>query len=296
MRIHTIDQEFLGTPQVIASYLIEAPKGNLLIETGPASTRAVLEKKIEELGFALDSIRHVLVTHIHLDHSGGAGYWAERGATVYVHPKGARHLISPERLLASAQRIYLERMDELWGTTIACPPDRVAVFDDEVLHLGGLEVRAYDTPGHAGHHLAFGIEDVLFTGDVAGVSLPGSDYVSVPAPPPEFDREAWFKSLETLSKVKANKLYLTHFGLVEDPESHFSQLKERIKECVEFIETERAQSTENLEQRYSQWDRERATAKGLDDETYSAYERANPSFMSAQGIARYLHKRDEIKS
>ncbi|MCA9780387.1 MAG: MBL fold metallo-hydrolase, partial [Candidatus Eremiobacteraeota bacterium] len=202
MKIHIIDQEFLSSPQVIASYLIEGEEGLVLIETGPASVRTTLERKVESLGFQLDQVKHVLVTHIHLDHSGGAGYWAQRGSQVHVHERGARHLVSPEKLLASAARIYQERMDELWGTTIPVPEEKVTIFQEGSKTLCGLTVSALDTPGHARHHLAFQLEEAVFTGDVAGCCLPGCNYPSVPGPPPEFDRETWKQSLDKLRAAK----------------------------------------------------------------------------------------------
>ncbi len=294
MKIHTIDQEFLGTPQVIASYLVEAPEGNILIETGPASTQAVLEGKIQDLGFSLDSVVAVLVSHIHLDHSGGAGYWAQRGAEVHVHPKGARHLIEPDRLLASAQRIYQDRMDILWGKTLPCPADTVHPWEGSTKTIAGLEVTAHDTPGHASHHLAFQIEDQVFTGDVGGVRLPGSPYVSVPAPPPEFDLLTWLSSLDRLLALKPNRLYLTHFGAADNAVEHLETLKRRLQLCTDFVTQQLEQQSEIdlkvLERSFQKWEREQALSAGLDPDTYEAYEKANPSFMSAQGIARYWFK------
>ena len=288
MKIHTIDQEFLSAPEVIASYLLEGNEGPVLIETGPASTREVLESKVKDLGFELEEVKHVLVTHIHLDHSGGAGYWARRGSTVYVHSRGARHLIQPDKLIASATRIYQDRMDELWGKTIAIPEDQVVVFQDEARKLAGLEIRAIDTPGHARHHLAFQVEDVVFTGDVAGCCLPGCNFPSVPGPPPEFDRKAWKESLEKLRACQASKLYLTHFGRVEEPARYLDDLEKRLDECVDFVAANSALSMEELQQAYSAWDRERAREWNVSDADYERYEKANPSFMSAQGIRRYL--------
>ncbi len=290
MTITCIDQEFLGTPHVIASYLVQAPEGLILVETGPASTQVVLESKLRELGVTLEDIRHVLVTHIHLDHSGGAGYWARRGAKVYVHPKGAPHLIDPSKLLASASRIYLDRMEELWGDTIPAPAEQVIPLEEGSHRIAGLEVRAWDTPGHAAHHLAFGIGGDLFTGDVAGVRLPGSEYVSVPAPPPEFHLETWHQSLEKLIELAPERLHLTHFGGDFEGLAHLRQLDTRLEECVEFVSERKELSTAELQAAYQKWDREQARRYGVDDIAYQAYEKANPIFMSAQGIQRYLSK------
>lgn len=290
MTITCIDQEFLGTPQVIASYVVSAPEGPILVETGPASVQATLETKLKQAGIEPETIRHVFVTHIHLDHSGGAGYWAQRGAKVYVHPKGAPHLIDPEKLLASASRIYLERMQELWGTTLPVPAEQVVPVEEGTFEVAGLEVRAWDTPGHAAHHLAFGIGGDLFTGDVAGVRLPGSDYVSVPAPPPEFHLESWLQSLEKLITLAPERLHLTHFGGGFAGTEHLHQLAERLKEAVDFVAVRKELTLSELTEAYKIWDREQAMRHKVDDQAYSAYEKANPIFMSAQGIARYLSK------
>ncbi len=298
MKIHVLDHRFLGTPEVISSFLVEAPEGLLLIEAGPASTAETLEAEIAALGHDLDQVRHVLVTHIHLDHAGGAGRWAARGAEIHVHPLGARHLIDPSRLLASATRIYGDRMDELWGRTAPCPRELVHPWDEAGRRLCGLEVRGYSTPGHAAHHLAFQIAGALFTGDVAGVRLPGSSYVSVPGPPPEFDLLRWQQSLESLSELSVERLYLTHFGEHEDPAGHFEQLGRRLLRCYRAVADILDESPETelleLQRRYQAWERTEAMASGMSVEQYEAYEKANPSFMSAQGFARYWRKSQEL--
>ena len=290
MTITCLDQEFLGTPRVIASYLVQAPEGYILVETGPASTQAHLESEILAAGVPLEEIRDVLVTHIHLDHSGGAGYWARRGSRIHVHPKGAPHLVDPSTLLASASRIYLDRMAELWGETLPVPQELVVPMEEGAHKVAGLEVHAWDTPGHATHHLAFGIGGDLFTGDVAGVRLPGSEYVSVPAPPPEFHLETWHQSLSKLIAIAPERLHLTHFGGDFPGLEHLRQLDRRLDECVEFVAQREALSPEELQAAYQVWDREQARAHGVDEQAYQAYEKANPIFMSAQGIKRYLSK------
>lgn len=291
VKVHIIDLEFLGISQAIAGFLIEAPGGPILVETGPASVRETLERKVRDSGFEPEAVRDVLITHIHLDHSGGAGFWAARGSTVYVHPVGAPHLIDPSRLLASARRIYLDQMDYLWGTTLAIPAERVVKFCDEEREIAGLKVRAIASPGHASHHLAFLLEDCLFTGDVGGCRLPGCEYISVPGPPPEFQLETWFESLDKLEALSPGKLYLTHFGEVEHPEEHFARLRSRLRECADFVYRNRHLSMDELTTAYQDWDREEARRWGVDDETYLAYEKANPSYMSAQGISRYWRKK-----
>ena len=293
MKVTVLDQNFLGHPQSIASYLVEGKDGHILIETGPASVQEHLERQVLEAGYSLDSVKHVLITHIHLDHSGGAGYWAERGAKVYVHEKGARHLIDPERLLASAGRIYGDQMDYLWGKTIPVPETRVIPLGEETTKISGHKVKSWDTPGHAGHHLAYQIESSVFTGDVAAVRIPDCNFVSVPAPPPEFQLETWLQSLEKLRALKAKRFYLTHFGAVENPAEHLDMLESRLRACTEFVKPIYAMESKELQSAYQAWDREQAEAADLTPQEYEIYEKANPSYMSAGGLARYWRKKLE---
>lgn len=290
MTITCLDALFLGTPHVIACYLVEAPQGWILIETGPATVQPQLEQAILNLGLQLGDIRHVMVSHIHLDHSGGAGYWAQRGAKIYVHPHGAQHLVDPSKLLASASRIYLDRMEELWGQTRPVPADQVVPVGEGRLNVAGLDLMALDTPGHASHHLAFGIEGDLFTGDVAGVKLPGSLYLSVPAPPPEFHLETWQKSLDKLLEWGPERLHLTHFGTHGEASTHLRQLRSRLEQCVASMESWRTLEPSLRVKEYERWDRKLAQEQGVSEALYAAYQSANPVFMSAQGIGRYLDK------
>ena len=294
MEITVIDQEFLGTPNVIASYLVPCPEGYILVETGPATTQEPLESKLKAKGVDLQDIKHVLVTHIHLDHSGGAGYWSQRGAQVYVHERGARHLIQPERLLASAAMIYKDKMEYLWGKTLPVAEGRVTILKEGASEIGGLEVKAWDTPGHARHHLAFQIGEHLFCGDVGGCKLPGSSYVSVPGPPPEFHLETWLASIDKLRESGAEKLYLTHFGAVTGSATdHWDALESGLKACTNKVQSLLSLPPEQQVEEYQAWDRQRARESGVNDEGYSAYEKANPIFMSVSGIGRYWHKKAE---
>lgn len=291
VKVHILDQEFLGIPHAIASFLVEAPDGPILIETGPAGVQERLEQKVRALGFEPNEVKHVLVTHIHLDHSGGAGYWAARGSTIYVHPVGGPHLIDPSKLLASASRIYLDQMDYLWGTTLPVPAEQVVELGDTTCEIAGLAIRAVQSPGHASHHLAYLFGDRLFTGDVAGCRLPGCEYVSVPGPPPEFQLETWLESLDKLESLTPSKLYLTHFGEVDRPQEHFARLRRRLQDCSDFVYQNRHLSPQALMGAYQEWDRREAGRWGVEGEAYLAYEKANPSYMSAQGIGRYWAKK-----
>ncbi len=172
--IEVIDLNFQGQPAIIASYVLRGPRGVALIETGPASTYPALKAGLAALGIELAQVTDILVTHIHLDHSGAAGWLAqESGATVHVHSVGAPHLADPGKLLASARRIYGDAMDNLWGETRPAPAGQVhALADGDVIDAAGLRVTAVDTPGHAWHHMAYLLDGLCWTGDVAAVRFP----------------------------------------------------------------------------------------------------------------------------
>ncbi|RME85847.1 MAG: MBL fold metallo-hydrolase, partial [Caldilineae bacterium] len=182
-----IDLYFQGEPQLIASYVIRGPKGVVLVETGPGSTVERLLAELAAMGIPRQQVTDILLTHIHLDHAGAAGRLArETGATVHVHHVGAPHMADPTRLLASAGRIYGDLMEPLWGEFLPVPREQLhALEDNEVVEAAGLRFTALDTPGHAYHHMAYLLDGLCFTGDVAATRLPGSAHIRLPVPPPE---------------------------------------------------------------------------------------------------------------
>lgn len=292
MKIHVLDHHFLGTSQTVASFLVEGPEGHVLIETGPASTLSTMEGHLSDRGLKPGDIAAVLVTHIHLDHAGACGWWARHGCPIYVHEQGAPHLIDPSKLLASATRIYGDRMQELWGTVEPVPEAQVRpLTDGQPVQAAGLKFLVHDTPGHARHHMAFQLDDVIFTGDVAAVRLAGGKFISLPAPPPEFDREAWKASLEKLARLDLSALYLTHFGRFDDVAAHLATIDGLLDKTVEFFEQNQHLEGDALTRAYRQWDQARAVADGVGTDDYDRYEKANPTFMSVTGVKRYLSKR-----
>ena len=295
MKIHTLDLNFQGLSQTIAAYLVEAPDGPLLVETGPGSTLPTLQAELAKHGYTAADIKHVLVTHIHLDHAGAAGWFATQGATIYVHHFGARHLIDPSKLMASATRIYGDKMDSLWGEMVPAPADRVvALYDTDQFEAAGLTFTALETPGHARHHHVFQVDGIAFTGDVAGIRLPGSSFIDLPAPPPEFDCEAWLESLERLYALDLEQIYPTHFGPADDVNFHLGILAGLVEEATEWVkdQMDAGLSRDEIVAHYVNWARERGTAVGVDEATMRQYELANPLYMSVDGIMRYWHKQE----
>ncbi len=230
--IHTLDLNFMGYSQLIASFLVPCSDGGfVLFETGPASTLETLESEIIEAGFQLEDLRGIFPTHVHLDHSAGAGSLAIRtGAPVFVHPEGAPHLIDPsEKLLPSAKRLYGDMMTPLWGTVEPVPKELVVVAQDgDTVELEGLEIVAHHTPGHAVHHIAWQVGRAVAMGDVGGVRFPDATHVLPPMPPPDIDVDLWLHSLERIRAVEPDLLLLTHFGVFDDVERHLDELEARL--------------------------------------------------------------------
>jgi glyoxylase-like metal-dependent hydrolase (beta-lactamase superfamily II) len=243
--VHRIDLNWNGLPGQVAAYLVDGGSELAVVESGPGSTLPTLLDGVRSLGREPEEITHVLVTHVHLDHAGGAGALLRHAsrARVYVHPRGARHLLDPSRLLASAALLYGDRMDELWGEMAPVPHGRLAVLEDGAeVRIGGRRLVAVDTPGHAGHHHAFHDPDagLVFTGDVAGIRLGRAPYVAAPTPPPEIDLDAWAKSLDRVRALRPRMLLPTHFGGVDDPGWHLDDFAARLAGWARWMEEQAA--------------------------------------------------------
>lgn len=296
-----IDLWYQGVPQVNAAYLFDTGDGFALVETGPASAAEHLLDGIRALGRDPNDLKYVLLTHIHLDHSGGAGTLVERypAIDIYVHEIGAPHLIDPTKLLNSAGRIYGDQMDALWGKTLPVPEERVVwLTHGEVLALGERVFDVVYTPGHAGHHVSYVDRDTLIVaaGDVAGVRIPPSRHVWPPTPPPDLDVEGWHTSIARMRKVNPEALLLSHFGPVERSAigPHLDELERHLDEWVAFV-AERAAA--GVERDAIVAELERVTLEELHDEQHielsESFAIATPYGMSVDGILRYLRKREE---
>jgi glyoxylase-like metal-dependent hydrolase (beta-lactamase superfamily II) len=238
--IWQISLPFQGEEEIIGSYVMADNDELAIIDPGPASTANALLAALREAGFEPSSVTHLLLTHIHLDHAGGVGTLLPLmpKAKVYVHTKGAPHLIDPTNFLASASRTYGEHMSELWGETYPIPADRIRVLGDgAILNVAGRRLEVHYAPGHAVHHIIF--YDVhageLFAGDAAGVRLLGIDYVRPPTPPSDLDLEAWSNTINKLKRLRPDVLYLAHFGPVDVPTKHLERLRERLYFWGDFV-------------------------------------------------------------
>jgi glyoxylase-like metal-dependent hydrolase (beta-lactamase superfamily II) len=236
--IYLLDTEHLDFTGTVGVYLVPSDKGFALIETGAGSTLETVKKSIAELGLDLLNLKAILVTHIHLDHAGAAGQLvAETGATLYVHERGAPHLIDPSRLLASAERIYGEKMQHLWGRMLPAPAEKVVTLKGgERLNIVGHDVEVIYTPGHASHHVSFLLNDeAMFTGDAAAIRFEGSPIIRPALPPPDIDLETWRDSVQKMIEAKPERLLLTHYGEVQDAENHLRQVIERNDQWTNVI-------------------------------------------------------------
>lgn len=294
-KIHTLDLNFLDKDSSIASFLIETSGKLVLIETGPETTFTHLVKAIEDKGFDWKNIKHVLLSHIHFDHAGAAWKFAENEAKIYVHPIGLPHLQNPERLWNSAKMIYKDDMEKLWGEMKPIKENLLIAADDgDRLAIGDLEFSVHYTPGHAIHHNAYQLEDVIFTGDVAGVKI-NQNPVVPPCPPPDIDLGKWKMSIERLKKANPKYLYLTHFGKVENPIQHLNELELMLDDWANWMKPfyDQGETPEIITPKFMEYTKNQLLEKGVDEDDVQRYEYANPSWMSVAGLLRYWKLKEE---
>lgn len=292
--ITTIDLNFLGETESIASFLIKTKNNTpILIETGPHSSLKNLQNELAKQNVDWKEIKHVFLTHIHLDHAGAAWAFAENGANIYVHPAGVHHLAHPEKLMESAKRIYQDKMDFLWGQMHPIPENQlISVENEQVFEIDEIKLKAWHTPGHAIHHIAWQLDKNVFTGDVAGVKI-GNGPTAAPMPPPDIDIEAWLNSIEILRNLKAEKFYLTHFGINEDIEKHLDDLQQNMKNLSEWIlvEWQKGKSIEEITPIFDDYCQQQLLKQNIDKKTLLRYQYANPAWMSVAGLVRYWKKK-----
>jgi glyoxylase-like metal-dependent hydrolase (beta-lactamase superfamily II) len=280
--VQLLDLRHLGRERVIGSYLIEGEEP-ALVDCGPASCLDGLRTALAGRGVDVRDLRHLVLTHIHLDHAGAAGSLVRENPRLLVHVSeiGAPHLIDPSRLERSARRLYGDDFDRLWGALEVVPEANVRVVTERVLDL-----EAFPTPGHASHHVSYLATDgSCFTGDAAGVRIPPGRYVAPVAPPPDIDVEAWEQSIAAIEERRPERLLLAHFGVADDPAFHLAELRsalrtwaERARDCTEqdFIRAAEADV--------------RAAA---DPDTAALFQQAGPFWQSYAGLRRYWEKKGE---
>ncbi|MBV9009801.1 MAG: MBL fold metallo-hydrolase [Verrucomicrobia bacterium] len=291
--IHVFDTRHLGRRGIIAVTAAETNEGLVLFDAGPESTFDNVSAELRASGFATADVRHVFLSHIHFDHAGAAWRFAELGATIYVHPRGAPHLLDPEKLVNSARRIFGEDMERLWGRVAPVPHERLKILQDgDVVRLGTLEVRAIETPGHASHHHIYEWEENVFGGDVAGVRI-GNGPPVPPFVPPELNVEWWRESIAKIRALQPRRLYLPHFGVVGAGVSeHLAALDERVARWSEWFRDQlRAGADEaSLRGGFAELEQGELRGSGASEAEVLAYEQADPSYMAVAAAERYWRK------
>ena len=272
-----IDLRHEDAERVIGVYLLETDDGPGLFDCGPSPRVGTLKRELRALGLELTDLRHLLLSHIHLDHAGAAGVLVREHPALQVHVSavGAPHLVDPERLEASARRLYGDSFDTLWGELAPVPLENVHVVGERVLGFD-----CFPTPGHASHHVCYlGQDGTLYAGDAAGVRIQPHPTVLPPTPPPEFDLDVWLRTLDEIERRTPARLALIHFGVAADVERHLDELRGRLADWVARTEVG------VTEEAFSESVRANVES-GLEE-----YERAMPFWQSYAGLRRYWEKR-----
>jgi glyoxylase-like metal-dependent hydrolase (beta-lactamase superfamily II) len=276
--MRVIDLMHLGRPRVIGCWQV----GDVLVDPGPESCLPTL---LEALGD--ERPRALLLTHIHLDHAGASGALVRRwpGLEVYVHKRGAPHLVDPSRLMVSASRLYGDDMDRLWGDMTPVPEQNLRVLDQGGTLLGG-RFEYVHTPGHASHHVSYLNDGTAFVGDVGGVRINESSLTVPPTPPPDIDVEAWHKSIERVREWQPERLAMTHFGPSTDVDEQLSEVGRRLDDWARRVgKTELEEFIVSL--------REEISEGASDPDLLATYTQAAPPEQLYAGLERYLRKRAE---
>jgi glyoxylase-like metal-dependent hydrolase (beta-lactamase superfamily II) len=276
-----LDLLHAGRERAIGCYLVETRDGPALFDCGPATCVATLKQRLDEHGLALTEIRHLLLSHIHLDHAGAAGVLVRehRALRVHVSEIGAPHLIDPSRLERSARRLYGEQFDPLWGELAPVPEANVEVVGGEVLDFA-----SFPAPGHASHHVCYLAPDgTLLAGDAAGVRIQPSRFVLPPCPPPDVGVEAWHATIDEIERRAPERLALIHFGHAGDVRRHLADLRRRLDEWAAIV---RRGATE--QEFVAEATAELATESPAEAEIVAA---AMPLEQTYAGLRRYWDKR-----
>jgi glyoxylase-like metal-dependent hydrolase (beta-lactamase superfamily II) len=293
-----VDLHFLGRPEIIATAILHGPPGVALIDPGPATTIPQLTSALTRKGIRFEDVRQILVTHIHLDHSGSVGLILEKypHIDVIVHGRGAPHLADPSKLLASAGRLYAQEMDRLWGDVKPVPLTQLRTVEGgETLTVVGREVKVEYTPGHASHHVSYfdTASRVAFVGDTAGIRRGSGSYVMPPTPPPDIDLEAWRVSEQKILAWDPDTLFLTHFGPQHGARQHFQAMFENLDAWSRITRRLLADATLQDDERQKRFTDEVFTdlRQRVGESAALDYTKAGGLTYSWQGLVRYWRKR-----
>jgi glyoxylase-like metal-dependent hydrolase (beta-lactamase superfamily II) len=298
--VFQIDTRMAGYDGITAGYLIRGDRP-CLVETGTAPSAPVVRDALARLGIGADDLATVVVTHIHLDHAGGAGDIAGMfpAAQIVVHQRGARHLADPSRLMAGARLVYGDALERLFGVLAPVPADRIVALDDTgTIDLGGgRRLDSHYSPGHAKHHVGLidSVSGDLYTGDAAGVYIPETADLRPATPPPDFDLETALGSLRTFAALQPSRLLFSHYG----PVSEVTETLDRSVEEIEvWVEQTRQARTAGLDLDHAvAMVRERTDARyaalrpDADPELAARFERLSSTALNVAGIMHWLDPR-----
>jgi len=292
-----VDLHFQGVARIIATGIVHGPGGVALIDPGPSSTLPTLRRELEQAGLSMADVRALVLTHIHLDHAGATGTLVRERPElrVYVHKKGAPHMIDPAKLLASAARLYGDAMDRLWGEVVPVPADAITVLKGgERISAGGRDLDVAYTPGHASHHVSYFSADsgIAFVGDTAGVRLNPGGFNLPPTPPPDIDLEVWRESLSRIGRWHADTLFITHFGPHTPSDAHLAETADRLEWVSGLAKTSLAvDGTDEDRETWFANEIRRDLRRRAGDADAKAYEIAGRFDLNWRGLARYWRKK-----
>jgi glyoxylase-like metal-dependent hydrolase (beta-lactamase superfamily II) len=292
------DLDFLGVPRIIATVVVDGAGGAAIIDPGPSSTLPALRAALAGAGLAVADLRAVLLTHIHFDHAGATGTLVHEHPElrVYVHEKGAPHMVSPEKLIASATRLWGDEMDRLWGEFRPVPQDALVVLrGGERVTAGGRDFEVAYTPGHASHHVSYFNADtgIAFVGDTAGIRVQPGGFIMPPTPPPDIDLGAWRDSLRRLEAWRPDTLFVTHFGPHAPVGAHVTEMASNLELTASLVKASlgRTGSDEDREEWFAD-ELRRELRRRMTESDARAYEVAGRFDLNWRGLARYWRKRE----
>jgi glyoxylase-like metal-dependent hydrolase (beta-lactamase superfamily II) len=293
-----VDLNFLGAPEIIATAVLHDAAGVALIDPGPSTTLDNLTAALRRKGIGLGDVRQILLTHIHLDHAGVTGTLVRENPAieVFVHERGAPHMIDPSKLLASAGRLYGADMDRLWGDFVSVPAGRITPLKgEEHIIAGGRDLHVAYTPGHASHHVSYfdTSSRVAFVGDTAGIRRGHGNYIMPPTPPPDIDLDAWRTSEDRILSWDPDTLFLTHFGPFHGARVHFQDMSARLQIWSSIVRRLIADSSLDEQGRLEAFVSEALLdlKRTVGEQQAEQYNRAGRLDYSWQGLSRYWRKR-----
>ena len=297
--ITTLDLRFRNLPRAASAFLLKTSDGHVLIESGPAACFDTLEQELRRHDSAPNLIKHLFLTHIHLDHAGACGALARTGTVIHVHPRGAPHLIDPSKLNTSARRVFGSALDRDLGPMTPATAQLVhAVGDGEEVLVGDTRFTAMETTGHARHHHSWLVTDRdgrhVFTGDAVGMRLADSRFPTLPMVPPEFDLEQWLASIRRIQKLGADSLWMTHYDEIDDHHAYLDGVHQRVLDETRLIASILPKSQEEAIETYSDWHIDLAESAGVPADRVRTYCDTGHYRANLTGVGRWIEKGGRI--